>query len=195
MNGDVVGIVANQPLFLSGTLDSSSSKKGAKFIRFCDAFNIPLITFVDTTGFMPGKHQEHGGIIVNGAKLLYAYAESSVAKITIITRKAYGGAYIVMGSKHLRSDVNYSWPKTEVAVMGAKGAINIIYKNLSEEEKIEKIEEYNEKFCSSYYVASKGYVDEVIYPHLTRKYICEALKYFGNKKIVLPTKKHDNLPL
>jgi propionyl-CoA carboxylase beta chain len=195
MNGKSVGIVANQPLVASGTLDINSSKKGARFIRFCDAFNIPIITLVDTSGFMPGKHQEYNAVIMNGAKLLYAYAESSVPKITIVTRKAFGGAYIVMGSKHLRADVNFAWPETEIAVMGPNGAVNIIYKDLSPEEKEEKIKEYKDLFCTPFYAASRGYVDEVISPHLTRKYICDTLKFLESKSIKLPNKKHDNLPM
>ena len=194
MEGKTVGIVANQPLVLAGSLDIHASRKAARFIRFCDAFNIPLITLVDVPGFMPGKDQEHKGIITQGAKLLYAYAESTVPKISIITRKAYGGAYIVMNSKHLRSDINYSWSNAEIAVLGAEGAVNIVYKKLSDDEKKEKIQEYQEKFSSPFYAASRGYIDEIILPQDTRKRICHALRFLRNKKIVPPRKKHDNLP-
>jgi propionyl-CoA carboxylase beta chain len=195
MEGKTIGIIANQPLVASGTLDINSSKKGARFIRFCDSFNIPLITLVDTTGFTPGKYQEHNGVINAGAKMLYAYAESSVPKITIVTRKAFGGAYIVMSSKHLRTDVNFSWDNTEIAVMGAEGAINIIYRNLEGEERESKIKEYKEKFSTPFYAASRGYIDEIIKPQNTRKRICDMLRYLQNKKIEVPTKKHDNLPI
>jgi len=195
MDGRTVGIVANQPLVSAGSLDINSSRKAARFIRFCDAFNIPLVTLVDVPGFLPGKFQEHNGVINHGAKLLYAYAESSVPKVTVITRKAYGGAYIVMNSKHLRSDVNYSWSNAEIAVMGAEGAINIIYKDLNEKEKEEKIKEYKEQFSTPFYAASRGYIDEIIQPQNTRKRICDALRFLRNKKVGTPRKKHDNLPL
>ncbi|MDR0423356.1 MAG: acyl-CoA carboxylase subunit beta [Rickettsiales bacterium] len=195
MEGRTVGIIANQPLVASGTLDIDSAKKGARFIRFCDAFNIPLITFTDTSGFTPGKYQEHNGVISSGAKMLYAYAESSVPKINIITRKAYGGAYIVMSSKHLRCDVNFSWINTEIAVMGAESAINIIYKDLQGEEREQKIKEYKDMFSTPFYAASRGYIDEVIKPQNTRKKICDMLRYLQNKKVGLPRKKHDNLPM
>ncbi len=195
MEGRTVGIVANQPLEAAGSLDINSSRKGARFIRFCDAFNIPLITLVDVPGFLPGKYQEHNGVINHGAKLLYAYAESSVPKISVITRKAYGGAYIVMNSKHLRSDINYSWSNAEIAVMGAEGAINIIYKNLEGKDREEKIEEYKEQFSTPFYAASRGYIDEIIHPQNTRKRICDSLRFLRNKKVGLPRKKHDNLPL
>lgn len=195
MEGRTVGIVANQPLEASGTLDINSSRKGARFIRFCDAFNIPLITLVDTSGFLPGKYQEHNGVITQGAKLLYAYAESSVPKVSVITRKAYGGAYIVMNSKHLRSDVNYSWSNVEIAVMGAEGAISIIYKDLKDKEREEKIKEYKEQFSTPFYAASRGYIDEIIHPQNTRKRICDVLRFLKNKKVGTPRKKHDNLPM
>jgi propionyl-CoA carboxylase beta chain len=195
MEGKTVGIVANQPLVASGTLDINSARKGARFIRFCDAFNIPLITFVDTSGFTPGKHQEHNAVITNGAKMLYAYAESSVPKITVITRKAYGGAYIVMASKHLRADVNYSWSNAEIAVMGAEGAINIIFRELEGEDRENKIQEYKDKFSTPFYAASRGYIDEIISPQSTRRHICDTLRFIRNKSVKTPRKKHDNLPL
>ena len=195
MEGRTVGIVANQPLENAGSLDINSSRKGARFIRFCDAFNIPLITLVDVPGFLPGSFQEHNGVISHGAKLLYAYAESSVPKVSVITRKAYGGAYIVMNSKHLRGDVNYSWNNTEIAVMGAEGAINVIYKDLKGEEREEKIREYKEQFSTPFYAASRGYIDEIIQPQNTRKRICDVLRLLKNKKVGIPRKKHDNLPL
>lgn len=195
MEGKTIGIVANQPLELAGCLDINASRKAARFIRFCDAFNIPLITLVDVPGFLPGKNQEHNGIISHGAKLLYAYAESSVPKISIIIRKAYGGAYIVMNSRHLRSDLNYAWETAEIAVMGAEGATNIIYKNLSLEEKEEKIKEYRDKFSTPFFAASRGYIDEVIRPQTTRKRICDGLRFLINKNVKIPQKKHDNLPL
>jgi len=195
MEGRTVGIVANQPLESAGSLDINAARKGARFVRFCDAFNIPLITLVDVPGFLPGKSQEHNGIINHGAKLLYAYAESSVPKISVITRKAYGGAYIVMNSKHLRSDVNYSWSNAEIAVMGAEGAINIIFKDLEGKEREEKVKEYREQFSTPFYAASRGYIDEIIHPQNTRKRICDVLRFLRNKRVSTPRKKHDNLPL
>lgn len=195
MEGRTVGIVANQPLELAGSLDINASRKAARFIRFCDAFNIPLITLVDVPGFLPGRNQEHNGIIAHGAKLLYAYAESSVPKITVITRKAYGGAYIVMNSRHLRGDINYAWENAEIAVMGAEGAVNIMYKDLTPEERAEKIKEYKDKFSTPFFAASRGYIDEVIKPQTTRKRICDGLKFLKNKDVKTPMKKHDNLPL
>ncbi len=195
MNGRSVGVIANQPLELAGCLDINASRKAARFIRFCDAFNIPLITLVDVPGFLPGKDQEYNGIISHGAKLLYAYAESSVPKITIITRKAYGGAYIVMNSRHLRGDLNYAWETAEIAVMGAEGAVNIMYKNLTPEEREEKIKEYKDKFSTPFFAASRGYIDEVIKPQETRKRICDGLRFLINKAVKIPSKKHDNLPL
>lgn len=195
MEGRTVGIIANQPLESAGSLDINASRKGARFIRFCDAFNIPLVTLVDVPGFLPGAFQEHNGVINHGAKMLYAYAESSVPKVSVITRKAYGGAYIVMNSKHLRSDANYSWSNAEIAVMGAEGAINIIYKDLQGKEREEKIREYKERFSTPFYAASRGYIDEIIHPQNTRKKICDVLRFLRNKKINMPKKKHDNLPL
>lgn len=195
MEGRTIGIVANQPLELAGCLDIDASRKAARFVRFCDAFNIPLVTLVDVPGFLPGKDQEHNGIISHGAKLLYAFAESSVPKITIITRKAYGGAYIVMNSRHLRGDLNYAWDDAEIAVLGAEGAVNIIYKNLEQNEKQQKIQEYRDKFSTPFFAASRGYIDEVIRPQNTRKRICDGLRFLRNKSVRMPSKKHDNLPL
>lgn len=195
MEGRTVGIIANQPLDSAGSLDINASRKGARFIRFCDAFNIPLITLVDVPGFLPGAYQEHNGVISHGAKMLYAYAESSVPKVSIITRKAYGGAYIVMNSKHLRSDANYSWSNAEIAVMGAEGAINIIFKDLEGKEREEKVKEYKEEISTPFYAASRGYIDEIITPQNTRKKICDVLRFLRNKKVGMPRKKHDNLPL
>ena len=197
MDGSTVGIVANQPLFLAGCLDINASVKAARFIRFCDAFNIPIISLVDVPGFLPGTTQEHGGIIKHGAKLLYAYSEATVPKITVITRKAYGGAYIVMNSKHLRGDINYAWPTSEIAVMGSKGAIEILYRknDLSEEERQKKIAEYKEKISSPFTAASRGYIDDIIKPQNTRWKICNALEMLENKNISPLWRKHDNLPL
>lgn len=195
MEGRTVGIVANQPLNMAGCLDINASRKAARFVRFCDAFNIPLITLVDVPGFLPGKDQEYNGIISHGAKLLYAYAESSVPKISIITRKAYGGAYIVMNSRHLRGDLNYAWDDAEIAVLGAEGAVNIMYKNLNADEKKAKIQEYKDKFSTPFFAASRGYIDEVIRPQNTRKRICDGLRFLRNKSIKMPNKKHDNLPM
>jgi propionyl-CoA carboxylase beta chain len=195
MEGHSVGIVANQPLEMAGCLDIQASRKGARFIRFCDAFNIPLVTLVDVPGFLPGTDQEYNGIIKHGAKLLYAYAEATVPKITVITRKAYGGAYIVMNSKHLRGDVNYAWDDAEIAVMGSSGAVEIIFKNESDKKKKELAAEYREKFASPYVAASRGYIDEVIRPQNTRFRVCRALQMLRNKDVYKPWKKHDNLPL
>lgn len=195
MEGRTVGIIANQPLEMAGCLDINASRKAARFVRFCDAFNIPLITLVDVPGFLPGKEQEYNGIISHGAKLLYAYAESSVPKISIITRKAYGGAYIVMNSRHLRGDLNYAWDDAEIAVLGAEGAVNIMYKNLDSDEKKVKIQEYKDKFSTPFFAASRGYIDEVIRPQNTRKRICDGLRFLRNKSIKMPNKKHDNLPM
>jgi propionyl-CoA carboxylase beta subunit len=193
--GSPVGIVANQPAVLAGVLDIASSIKAARFVRFCDAFNIPLITFEDVPGFLPGTAQEFGGIIKHGAKLLYAFAEATVPKITIITRKAYGGAYDVMSSKHIGADVNYAYPSAEIAVMGPDGAVNIIYRNLPEEERKEKVDEYRDNFASPYKAAALGYIDEIIYPHETRKKIIQALDMTRNKTDNSPPKKHGNIPL
>ncbi len=193
--GKPVGIVANQPSVLAGVLDIASSQKAARFVRFCDSFNIPLITFEDVPGFLPGTAQEFGGIIKHGAKLLYAFAEATVPKITIITRKAYGGAYDVMSSKHIGADVNYAYPTAEIAVMGPDGAVNIIYRNLPEEERKEKVDEYRANFASPYKAAALGYIDEIIYPHETRKKIVQALDMTKNKTDNSPPKKHGNIPL
>ncbi|MES2215159.1 MAG: acyl-CoA carboxylase subunit beta [Pseudomonadota bacterium] len=196
MEGNVVGIVANQPMHLAGCLDINASRKAARFIRFCDAFNIPLVTLVDVPGFLPGTEQEYGGIIKHGAKLLYAYAEATVPKITVITRKAYGGAYIVMNSKHLKGDVNYAWANAEIAVMGAEGAISILHKDAASSEiKEQKIQEYKESVTSPFVAASRGFLDDIIKPQNTRWRICKALAFLKHKKIDKPWKKHDNLPL
>jgi len=195
--GRTVGIIANQPMHLAGCLDINASTKAARFIRFCDAFNIPLLTLVDVPGFLPGVSQEHNGIIKHGAKMLYAYAEATVPKITIVMRKAYGGAYIVMNSKHLRGDINYAWPSSEIAVMGAKGAASILYREHADDEKKlqAKIDEYQEKFSSPEVAASRGYLDDIIWPYNTRFRICNALKMLESKQVQKPWKKHDNLPL
>jgi propionyl-CoA carboxylase beta chain len=197
MEGQTVGIVANQPLVLAGCLDIDSSRKAARFVRFCDCFNIPLITFVDVPGFLPGTAQEHAGIIKHGSKLLFAFAEATVPKVTVITRKAYGGAYDVMSSKHLRGDVNFAWPTAEIAVMGPKGAVEIIFRNeLTNKEKVEiYTEEYRQKFANPLVAASRGYIDDVIMPHDTRARICRSLTMLKNKRLENPWKKHDNIPL
>jgi len=193
MEGSPVGFIANQPMYLAGCLDINASRKAARFIRFCDAFNIPIVTFVDVPGFLPGKDQEHNGIIKHGAKLLYAYAEATVPKITVITRKAYGGAYIVMGSKHLKGDVNYAWVNAEIAVMGAAAAVEIIFKD--KEDKQATIKEYQDKFTTPFFAASRGYIDDIIIPQNTRWRLCKTLRFLKNKKVETPWKKHDNLPL
>ncbi|MCJ7420882.1 acyl-CoA carboxylase subunit beta [Sphingomicrobium astaxanthinifaciens] len=197
IEGRTVGVVANQPMVLAGVLDINSSKKAARFVRFCDAFEIPLLTFVDVPGFLPGVGQEHNGIIKHGAKLLFAYAEATVPKITVITRKAYGGAYDVMASKHLRGDLNYAWPSAEIAVMGAKGAVEIIFrKDRDNPDKIaEKTAEYEERFANPFVAASKGFIDEVIMPHSTRKRVALGLRKLRDKQLENPWKKHDNIPL
>jgi propionyl-CoA carboxylase beta chain len=197
MEGSTVGIVANQPMYLAGCLDIDASRKAARFVRFCDAFNIPLVTLVDVPGFLPGTQQEHNGIIKHGAKLLYAYAEATVPKITVITRKAYGGAYIVMNSKHLRGDINYAWPSAEIAVMGPKGAVEIIFRGAlkSAEEVEQKINEYKEKFASPFVAAHRGYLDDIIRPQNTRWRICRSLSILRHKDLKNLWKKHDNLPL
>ena len=196
-DGHTVGIVANQPMVLAGCLDIASSIKAARFVRFCDCFNIPIVTFVDVPGFLPGTAQEYGGIIKHGAKLLFAFAEATVPKVTVITRKAYGGAYDVMSSKHIRGDVNYAWPTAEIAVMGPKGAVEIIFrKDLGDAEKIEKrTEEYRETFANPFIAASRGFIDDVIMPHGTRRRLCRALALLRDKQLENPWKKHDNLPL
>ena len=195
VEGRTVGIVANQPMVLAGVLDIKSSKKAARFVRFCDAFDIPILTFVDVPGFLPGVAQEHDGIIKNGAKLLFAYAEATVPKITIITRKAYGGAYDVMASKHLRGDLNYAWPTAEIAVMGAKGAVEIIFRGKSAEEIAQRTAEYEARFANPFVAASKGFIDEVIMPHSTRRRIALGLRKLRDKQLENPWKKHDNIPL
>lgn len=201
MGGFAVGIVAQQPMVLAGVLDIDSSIKAARFVRFCDCFNIPIITFEDVPGFLPGTAQEYGGIIRNGAKLLYAYCEATVAKITVITRKAYGGAYDVMSSKHIRGDVNLAWPSAEIAVMGPDGAVNIIFRKQiaeaddPEEERARLVEEYRETFANPYVAAARGYIDDVIVPHETRPRLIEALQMLQNKRDTNPPKKHGNIPL
>ena len=197
MQGATVGIVANQPMVLAGCLDIDSSKKAARFVRFCDAFNIPVITFVDVPGFLPGTAQEYGGIIKHGAKLLYAYAEATVPKVTVITRKAYGGAYDVMSSKHLRGDVNLAWPTAEIAVMGPKGAVEIIFRqDLGDQVKTERrTEEYRQKFANPFVAGSLGFIDDVILPHSTRKRICRSLAMLADKDLENPWRKHGNIPL
>jgi propionyl-CoA carboxylase beta chain len=201
LGGRPVGIVANQPAYLAGTLDINAAVKGARFVRFCDAFNLPLITFEDVPGFLPGTVQEYGGIIRHGAKLLYAFAEATVPKITVITRKAYGGAYCVMASKHIRTDFNYAWPSAEIAVMGAEGAVNILYKREIDKApdpaamRAQKIAEFRERFASPYVAAERGYVDEVILPRTTRAKLVQALATLDHKRDKNPPKKHGNIPL
>jgi propionyl-CoA carboxylase beta chain len=195
IEGRTIGVVANQPMVLAGCLDIASSKKAGRFVRFCDAFDIPIITFVDVPGFLPGVAQEHNGIIKNGAKLLFAYAEATVPKITVITRKAYGGAYDVMASKHLRGDLNYAWPTAEIAVMGAKGAVEIIFRGKTPEEIAERTAEYEARFANPFVAASKGFIDEVIMPHSTRRRIALGLRKLRGKQLENPWKKHDNIPL
>jgi acetyl-CoA carboxylase carboxyltransferase component len=201
LNGKSIGIVANQPQHYAGALDINSSMKAGRFVRFCDAFNIPIITFVDVPGFLPGVEQEHGGIIKHGSKLLYAYCEATVPKITVILRKDYGGAYDVMGSKHSGADINYAWPTAEIAVMGPQGAINIIFRKEIQEAKdpqqkhAELVAEYRQKFASPYIAAQKGYIDEVIPPAQTRPKLISALESLTTKREQRPTRKHSNLPL
>lgn len=195
MEGRTVGVVANQPMVLAGCLDINASKKAGRFVRFCDAFDIPILTFVDVPGFLPGVSQEHNGIIKHGAKLLFAYAEATVPKITIITRKAYGGAYDVMASKHLRGDLNYAWPTAEIAVMGAKGAVEIIFRGKTPEEIAQRTAEYEARFANPFVAASKGFIDEVIMPHATRRRIALGLRKLRGKQLENPWKKHDNIPL
>jgi propionyl-CoA carboxylase beta chain len=201
MGGRSVGIIANQPAHLAGVLDIDASVKGARFVRFCDAFNIPLVTFEDVPGFLPGTVQEFGGIIRHGAKLLYAYAEATVPKITVVTRKAYGGAYCVMSSKHLRTDVNLAWPTAELAVMGPEGAVNILYKREIEAAddpaaaRAARVEEFREAFANPYVAATRGFIDEVIAPRTTRMRICRALERLQGKRETMPPKKHGNIPL
>ncbi len=201
LDGRSVGVVANQPAFLAGTLDIDASVKGARFVRFCDAFNIPLVTFEDVPGFLPGTVQEYGGIIRHGAKLLYAFAEATVPKVTVITRKAYGGAYCVMSSKHIRTDFNYAWPTAELAVMGPEGAVNILYKRELESAadptaaRADKVREFREKFANPYIAAGRGFLDEVIHPRETRRKLTTALRNLEGKRVKNPPKKHGNIPL
>ena len=197
MEGSTVGVVANQPMVLAGVLDINSSRKAARFVRFCDCFNIPILTLVDVPGFLPGTSQEYGGVIKHGAKLLFAYGEATVPKVTLITRKAYGGAYDVMASKHLRGDVNYAWPTAEIAVMGAKGATEILYRSeLGDKEKIAaRTAEYERRFANPFVAAEKGFIDDVITPHSSRKRIARAFASLRNKDLQNPWKKHDNIPL
>jgi propionyl-CoA carboxylase beta chain len=197
LNGSTVGIVANQPTVLAGCLDIDASVKAARFVRFCDSFNIPIVTLVDVPGFLPGVAQEHSGIIRHGAKLLYAYAEATVPKVSVITRKAYGGAYAVMGSKHLRGDINFAWPTAEIAVMGPKGAVEIIFRDeMGDPDKIEaRLEEYRQAFANPFAAARRGFVDDVIMPHSTRRRLCRALTVLRGKQAELPWKKHANMPL
>ena len=197
MEGSTIGIVANQPMVLAGCLDIDSARKAARFVRFCDCFNVPIVTFVDVPGFLPGTAQEYGGIIKHGAKLLFAFAEATVPKVTLITRKAYGGAYDVMSSKHLRGDVNFAWPSAEIAVMGPKGAVEIIFRaDLGDAAAIEaRAQEYREKFANPFVAASRGFIDDVIPPHDTRRRLAKALAMLRGKQLHNPPKKHDNIPL
>jgi propionyl-CoA carboxylase beta chain len=201
IDGHSVGIVANQPMHFAGTLDIDSSEKAARFVRTCDAFNVPVLTFVDVPGFLPGTAQEWNGIIRRGAKLLYAYAEATVPKVTVITRKAYGGAYDVMGSKHLRADVNLAWPTAEIAVMGAQGAVNILHRRSlvdvadAEEKRAELVADYEDHFANPYIAAERGYIDAVIKPSATRREVIRALRLLRSKRESLPPKKHGNIPL
>jgi acetyl-CoA carboxylase carboxyltransferase component len=201
LDGRPVGIVGNQPMMLAGVLDIESSEKAARFVRMCDGFNIPLITFVDVPGFLPGVDQEYGGIIRHGAKLLYSYCEATVPRIQVITRKAYGGAYVVMNSKSIGADLAFAWPTAELAVMGPQGAVEIVYrKEIAEAadpvtKRAELVEEYTEKFCNPYVAAERGFVDEVIDPADTRRYLCAGLDMLSSKREELPQRKHGNVPL
>jgi propionyl-CoA carboxylase beta chain len=197
IEGQSVGVVANQPMVLAGCLDIDASRKAARFVRFCDAFEIPILTLVDVPGFLPGTGQEYGGVIKHGAKLLFAYAEATVPKVTVLTRKTYGGAYVVMASKHLRGDFNYAWPTAEVAVMGAKGAVEILYRNeLGDPDKIaRRVKDYEDRFANPFVAAEKGFIDEVIMPHSTRRRVARAFAALRSKKLANPWKKHDNIPL
>ena len=201
LGGRSVGFVANQPAYLAGVLDIDASVKGARFVRFCDCFNIPIITLEDVPGFLPGVTQEHGGIIRHGAKLLYAFAEATVPKITVITRKAYGGAYCVMASKHIRTDINFAWPTAEIAVMGAEGAVGLLYRREinevqdPEEARRRRVAEFEEKFANPYIAAERGFIDEIIEPALTRQKLIRALILLKNKRDTNPPKKHGNIPL
>jgi propionyl-CoA carboxylase beta chain len=197
LEGQTVGVVANQPMMLAGVLDIDSARKAARFVRFCDCFEIPLLTFVDVPGFLPGTGQEYSGVIKHGAKLLFAYGEATVPKVTVITRKAYGGAYVVMSSKHLRGDINYAWPTSEIAVMGAKGAVEIIHRgDLNDAEKTAAhTKEYEDRFANPFVAAERGFIDEVIQPRSTRKRVCRAFARLRTKRKQMPWKKHDNIPL
>jgi propionyl-CoA carboxylase beta chain len=197
LEGQTVGVVANQPMVLAGCLDIDSSRKAARFVRFCDAFSIPLLTLVDVPGFLPGVAQEYGGVIKHGAKLLFAYSEATVPMVTLITRKAYGGAYDVMASKHIGADINYAWPTAEIAVMGAKGATEILYRSeLGDAEKIAaRTKEYEERFANPFVAAERGFIDEVIMPHSSRKRIARAFASLRNKQVTTHWKKHDTIPL
>ena len=197
IEGRTVGFVANQPMVLAGVLDSDASRKAARFVRFCDAFEIPIVTFVDVPGFLPGTAQEYGGLIKHGAKLLFAYSQATVPLVTVITRKAFGGAYDVMASKHVGADVNYAWPTAQIAVMGAKGAVEIIFRaDMGDPEKIAaQTKNYEERFLSPFVAAERGYVDEVIMPHSTRRRLARALAMLRTKKLEQPSRKHDNMPL
>ncbi|MFZ5710154.1 MAG: acyl-CoA carboxylase subunit beta [Pseudomonadota bacterium] len=197
LEGSTVGVVANQPMVLAGCLDIDASRKAARFVRFCDAFEIPILTLVDVPGFLPGVAQEYGGIIKHGAKLLYAYAEATVPKVTVLTRKTYGGAYVVMASKHLRADFNYAWPTAEVAVMGAKGAVEILYRSeLDDRDRVAlRVKDYEDRFANPFVAAERGFIDEVIMPHSTRRRVARAFASLRAKKQPLPWKKHDNIPL
>ena len=195
--GKTVGFVANQPIVLAGVLDSDASRKAARFVRFCDAFNIPIVTFVDVPGFLPGTAQEYGGLIKHGAKLLFAYSQATVPLVTVITRKAFGGAYDVMASKHIGGDVNYAWPTAQIAVMGAKGAVEIIFRaDMKDPEKIAaRTHEYEQRFLSPFVAAERGYIDDVIMPHATRPRLARALAMLRGKTVEMPARKHDNLPV
>jgi len=197
LEGRTVGVVANQPMVLAGCVDIDSARKAGRFVRFCDCFEIPLLTFVDVPGFLPGTGQEHGGVIKHGAKLLYAYGEATVPKVTVITRKAYGGAYVVMASKHLRGDFNYAWPTSEVAVMGAKGAVEILYRSeLDDPDKIAaRTKDYEDRFANPFVAAERGFIDEVIMPQSTRRRVARAFASLRHKRQAMPWKKHDNIPL
>ncbi len=197
LEGQTVGVVANQPMVLAGCLDIDASRKAARFVRFCDAFEIPILTIVDVPGFLPGTGQEYGGVIKHGAKLLFAYGEATVPKVTVLTRKTYGGAYVVMASKHLKADFNYAWPTAEVAVMGAKGAVEILYRSeLGDKDKIAgRVKDYEDRFANPFVAAEKGFIDEVIMPHSTRRRVARAFASLRNKRQERPWKKHDNIPL
>jgi propionyl-CoA carboxylase beta chain len=197
LEGQTVGVVANQPMVLAGCVDIDSSRKAARFVRFCDAFEIPILTLVDVPGFLPGTSQEYQGVIKHGAKLLFAYGEATVPKVTVITRKAYGGAYVVMSSKHLQGDISYAWPTSEIAVMGAKGAVEILYRSeLGDAEKIaQRTQAYEDAFANPFVAAERGFIDEVIQPRSTRKRVCRAFAMLRSKKRAMPWKKHDNIPL